>query len=70
MAAFNINIKKISQPQIGGGGGGGHCMSLACKYFVAIVQEFDGVNCYGSYYVDKTQVLEAEEPELYRRFVI
>jgi len=45
MAAFNINIKKISQPQIGGGGDGGRCMSLACKYFMAMFQEFDGVNC-------------------------
>ena len=26
-------------------------------------QEFDGINCLGSYYVRKTQLLESEDPE-------
>ena len=39
------------------------CILHANIYFAVIIQQFDGVNCYGSYYVRKTQLLEAEDAD-------
>ena len=55
---------RISPSQIGRDGGG-HYMYPACKCVAVIIQEFDDVNPLGSFYVRKTQFLEAEDSEPY-----
>ncbi len=76
MGAFNLNIKKmidILKCLTAADREGQWSVHVACvQSSMAIFQEFDAVNYlrYGSYYLEKITVLEAEHPELYRRFMM